>query len=186
MAIISNKDAAFVHGPPVGAGASWQAEKVTPFLRERTDRALALKRVSSPAESMLTAALPMLATASDVREVVRLLRKKASGISIIEGMEAARRIFDPRKVAAYEYWGLIKRTSDRLTLSALGWEFARLLEPEASIYRTMLRGALAYRSALEWVYQRNLEIVTDADIASFWLENPAEIVLAGNSKAIEG
>ena len=188
MAIISNKDAAIAHAPQQGDRASlWQPEKVTPFLRERAERSPALKRVppSPEADEQEAAALPMLATASDVREVVRLLKKRAAGVTIIEGMDAIKRIFDPRKVAAYEYWGLITRTNDRLRLSALGWEFARKLEPEARLYRNILDRTLAYRSALEWVYGQNLEIVTDASIAAYWLEHPAEVFLTGNQKTIE-
>ncbi|HEX8493814.1 MAG TPA: hypothetical protein VF658_13300 [Pyrinomonadaceae bacterium] len=187
MAIISNKDAAIAHATQSNAGAGlWQPEKVTPFLRERAERSPALKRVLPARDTeQEAAALPMLATASDVREVVRLLKKRASGVTIIEGMDAIKRIFDPRKVAAYEYWGLVTRTNDRLRLSALGWEFARKLELEARLYRTMLDRTLAYRSALEWVFGQNLEIVTDADIAAYWLEHPAEVFLTGNRKMIE-
>lgn len=184
MAIISNKDAAIAHVPQQGAGL-WQPEKVTPLLRERAERSPALKRVLPAPEAEQAAMLPMLATASDVREVVRLLKKRASGVTIIEGMDAIKRIFDPRKVAAYEYWGLVTRTNDRLRLSALGWEFAGKLEPEARLYRTMLDRTLAYRSALEWVFGQNIEIVTDADIAAYWLEHPAEVFLTGNQKTIE-
>ncbi len=188
---MSNKDAGYAHGAQNGTGASslWQAENVvTPFLRERTDRALALKRIALPAEEARpeTEALPMLATAGDVREVVRLLKRKAGGITIIEGMDAVRRIFDPRKVAAYEYWGLVTRKGDRLLLSQLGWEFARRLEPEAQLFRNVLGATLAYRSALEWMFGQNLEIVTDADVATFWLERPAEVSLSGNQKTVEG
>jgi hypothetical protein len=190
MSIMSNQDAGYAHGAQNGAGASsWQAENVvTPFLRERTDRALALKRVALPAGEARqeTEALPMLATAGDVREVVRLLKRKAGGITIIEGMDAVKRIFDPRKVAAYEYWGLVTRKGDRLCLSALGWEFARRLEPEAQLFRNVLSATLAYRSALEWMFGQRLEIVTDADVAAFWLERPAEVPLSGNQKTVEG
>jgi hypothetical protein len=186
MAIISNNDAALGAATQSTVGAAWASEKVTPQLRERTDRALALKRVSTQAEACEVAALPMLATAGDVREVVRLLKKRAGGVTIIEGMDAVKRIFDPRKVAAYEYWGLVTRTNDRLRLSALGWEFARKLEPEAQLFRAMLSATLAYRTALEWVFEQNLEIVTDSDVAAFWMEHPAEVFLIGNQKTIEG
>jgi predicted nucleotide-binding protein len=192
MAIMSNKDGAraavTAHAPQSQTLQPWQTEKVTPFLRERTDRALALKRVSSVAEGAQEAAeaLPMLATAGDVREVVRLLKRKSGGITIIEGMDAVKRVFDPRKVAAYEYWGLVTRRGDRLILSALGWEFARRLEPEARLFRSVLSSTLAYHSALEWVFAENLEIVTDADVARFWHEHPAQVFLSGNRKTVEG
>jgi predicted nucleotide-binding protein len=186
---MSNKDAgrAAAHAPQSQMGAPWQMEKVTPFLRERTDRALALKRVASTPEGAQEAeALPMLATAGDVREVVRLLKRRAGGLTIIEGMDAIKRVFDPRKVAAYEYWGLITRRGDRLALSALGWEFARQLEPEARLFRSILSDTLAYHSALEWVFAENLEIVTDSDVARFWQEHPAQVFLSGNQKTVEG
>ncbi|MDX6695899.1 MAG: hypothetical protein QOF02_3502 [Blastocatellia bacterium] len=188
MAIISNTDTGRGSTPPPQSGATWQAERVTPFLRERSGGALALKRVAPPAEADApeAASLPLLATASDVREVVRLLKRKAGGVTIIEGMDASRRVFDARKVAAYEYWGLVKRSGDRLSLSALGWEFARRLEPEAQLYRTMLNATPAYRAALEWAFGQQLEIVTDADVAAHWLEHPAEVKLAANQKTIEG
>lgn len=186
MAIISNKDAATAHAPlGSSTNAAWHTEKVTPFLRG-TDRALALRRVAPPVETTPAASLPMLASAGDIREVVRLLKKRSGGITIIEGMDAIRRVFDPRKVAAYEYWGLIVRTGDRLRLSALGWEFARKLEPEAQLYRTMLSATLAYSSALRWVFEQQLEIVTDTDVAAFWFEHPAEAALTGSQKTIEG
>lgn len=193
MAILSNKDAgraaaaAASHAPQTQTGAPWQTDKVTPFLRERTDRTLALKRVSTVADGAQEAeALPMLATAGDVREVVRLLKRRPGGITIIEGMDAVKRVFDPRKVAAYEYWGLVVRRGDRLCLSALGWEFARQLEPEARLFRSVLSATLAYHSALEWVFGQNLEIVTDADVARFWHERPAQVFLSGNQKTVEG
>ena len=188
MAIIPNKDKGSAHAAQNQTGASWQAETVvTPFVRERTDRALALKRVQTVEDEAREAeGLPMLATAGDVREVVRLLKRKSGGLTIIEGMDAVKRIFDPRKVAAYEYWGLVNRKGDRLSLSALGWEFARRLEPEAQLFRNVLDATVAYRSALEWIFKQQLEIVTDLDVASFWLEHPAEVSLSGNQKTAEG
>ncbi len=183
MAIGSNKDALVIHATQ--SANAWQPEKVTPFLRDRAERLPALKRAHVAAEAAEAVALPVLASAADVREVVRLLRKRAAGLTIIEGMDASRRIFDARKIAAYEYWGLVRRTGDRLSLSALGWEFAGKLESEARLYRALLDRTLAYRSALNWVFGQNLEIVTDTDVAAYWLEHPAEVFLTGNQKTIE-
>jgi hypothetical protein len=187
MAISSNKDAAGGVGvgrATQGPAVQWQPEKVTPFVREKG--ALALKRVSPAVEAEPAESLPLLASATDVREVVRLLKKRGGRLTVIEGMDAARRLFDPRKIAAYEYWGLVARNNDRLRLSALGWEFARQLEPEARLYRRMLDSTLAYRSALAWVLRQNLEIVTDAEVADHWRGARAEVQLSGNQKTIEG
>jgi len=125
-------------------------------------------------------ALPILATANDVREVVQFLKKKPEGITIIEASDAVRkRLFDPRKIAAYELWGIISKNGDRMKLSELGREFARKLEPEARIYRVLLDGTPAYRGVLEWIYQRNLDLVTYPDVSEYWKEHFPEAVQQG-------
>jgi hypothetical protein len=128
-------------------------------------------------EGTSTATLPILATASDVREVVQLLKKRPEGITIVEASDAVRkRLFDPRKVAAYELWGIISKTNDRLKLSELGREFASKLEPETQIYRVVLDNTPAYRAVLEWIYQQHLDLVTYADIFEYWEEHfPQEV-----------
>ena len=125
-------------------------------------------------------ALPVLATANDVREVVQFLKRKPEGITIIEASDAVRkRLFDPRKIAAYELWGIISKNGDRIKLSELGREFARKLEPEARVYRVLLDSTPAYRGVLEWIYQRNLDLVTYPDVSEYWKEHYAEAVQQG-------
>src|SRR5712692_9033828 len=137
-------------------------------------------------EGAPTATLPILATASDVREVVQLLKKKPEGITIVEASDAVRkRLFDPRKVAAYETWGILTKSGDRMKLSGLGREFASTLEPEAQIYRAMLDNTPAYRAVLEWIYQQNLDLVTYADIVEYWEEHFPEALQQGE-KTTEG
>jgi hypothetical protein len=132
------------------------------------------------------ATLPILATASDVREVVQLLKKKPEGITIVEASDAVRkRLFDPRKVAAYETWGILKKSGDRMKLSQLGRDFASKLEPEAQIYRVMLDNTPPYRAALEWIYQQDLDLVTYADIVEYWEDHFPEALQQGE-KTHEG
>jgi CAP12/Pycsar effector protein, TIR domain len=115
------------------------------------------------------AGLPILATANDVREVVQLLKKRPEGITIVEASDATkRRLFDPRKIAAYELWGIISKSGDRIKLSRLGREFAASLEPEVRLYRVLLDNTPAYRALLEWVHRQRLELVTHADIVGYW------------------
>lgn len=114
-------------------------------------------------------ALPTLATAGDVREVVRYLKKKPVGVSVMEAVEdVRRRVFEPRKVAAYEMWGLIKRQHGRLLLTPLGREFARRLEPESEAYRALLRRTEAYHAALRWMRQQHADIITHTEVVAFW------------------
>jgi hypothetical protein len=131
--------------------------------------------------------LPILATASDVREVVQFLKRRPEGVTIVDTMDAARkRIFDPRKVFAYELWGLVSREGDRLRLSPLGWELAERLTPEAEIYRAILNRTRPYHSALEWMQQLKLELVTFTDVGEFWREHYPEALEEGNEEDFEG
>src|SRR6266700_2127251 len=137
-------------------------------------------------EGTPTATLPILATASDVREIVQLLKKRPEGITIVEASDAVRkRLFDPRKVAAYEIWGIISKSGDRMKLSELGHEFAKKLEPEAQMYRVMLDNTPPYRAVLEWIYQQDIDLVTFADIVEYWEEHFPEALQQGE-KTPEG
>ncbi len=124
--------------------------------------------------------LPILATASDVREVVQLLKKRPEGLTIVEASDAVRkRLFDPRKVAAYETWGIISKNCDRIKLSQLGSEFADKLDPEAQIYRVMLDNTPPYRRVLEWIHEQDLDLVTYADIVEYWEQHFPEALQQG-------
>lgn len=113
--------------------------------------------------------LPILATANDAREMVRFLKKRPHGVTVIEAMNSEpRRIFDARKVAAYEFWGIIQRENDRLHLTPLGHMFADTLDPECRLHRNILNGIPAYRLALEKIYDEGLDIPTHLDVLRYW------------------
>lgn len=113
--------------------------------------------------------LPILANANDLREVVKFFKHKPHGVSAIELMNAEpRRVFDARKIAAYEFWGILQRTEDRLQLTALGEDLAKNTEAECEIHRKILRSIPAYLKAVEWIYLQKLEIATFHDVANFW------------------
>ncbi|HEY0077211.1 MAG TPA: hypothetical protein VGB73_01085 [Pyrinomonadaceae bacterium] len=158
-------------------------------VEKREDEARASLRLlihTDEGEPQQPLTLPVLATAGDVREVVQYLKKKPSGVSIVEAMDdVKKRVFEPRKVAAYEFWGIVTRSGERLQLSPLGWEFARKLEPEAEAYRALLDNTAPYRSALEWMHQQSLDLFTHADIAAYWQALYAAS-LEQNEKTMEG
>lgn len=115
--------------------------------------------------------LPILATANDAREVVRFLKKRPNGVTVVEAMNAEpRRIFDARKVAAYEFWGIIHRQNDRLTLTALGHELAEALGPETRMHLNILHRVPAYELALKCIYDEGLDIATHLDVLRHWSE----------------
>jgi len=161
-----------------------------PFIdRREGDRhaAVALKLLSQQPEGTSPKRLPVLATAGDIREVVQFLKKKPAGITVVEAMDTVKkRVFEPRKVTAYEFWGIITRDGDRLKLSSLGWEFARRQEPETHVYRFVLNRLEPYRSVLEWMRLEEMELVTHLDVAAFWQEHYTEAIELHNDKSIEG
>src|SRR5687768_13593702 len=84
-----------------------EAEALAAELSMRGDAHNAL-RLLSQASDDAPLALPILATAGDIREVVQFLKKKPRGVTIVEAMDAdKKRVFEPRKVTAYEFWGII-------------------------------------------------------------------------------
>ena len=150
------------------------------------ERSHALRLLYATADAEQTITLPILATAGDVREVVQYLKKKPTGVSVVEAMDdVKRRVFEPRKIAAYEFWGIVNRLGgDRLQLSQLGWEFAHKLEPETEAYRAVLEMAAPYRAALEWMQRENQDLVTHTEVAAYWQKTfPAS--LGQNQKTIE-
>ena len=130
--------------------------------------------------------LPILATTTDVREAIRFLKHHPEGITAVQAMDAFRkRIFDARKVSAYEFWKIVLRNGDRLKLTSLGWELAKCLTPEAQLYRTVLNSIAPYHSGLQWIKEQELELVTHLDIGEFWRENHPEVLEGDTEKQLE-
>src|ERR1044072_4532885 len=130
--------------------------------------------------------LPVLATATDVREVIRYLKHHPVGITAGQATDAFRkRIFDARKVSAYEFWKIILRYGDRLKLTPLGWELAKCLTPEARVYRTVLRNNSPYHDGLEWIQEQELELVTHLDIGEFWREHHRPVLQSDSEEQLE-
>lgn len=133
-----------------------------------------------------TISLLVMATASDVREAVRYMKRKPEGLTSIEAMDPVRKkVFDPRRVAAYELWGIVSRTSDRLKLTPLGWDLARSLAPEAHIFRVMIKNTPPYHAALDWFFQTGLHRVTSADVLAYWQEQHSTFLDQRDEKTLE-
>jgi hypothetical protein len=146
----------------------------------------ALRLLTPPREEPEVAALPALATPGDLREAVQYLKRKPTGVSVVEALaDAKRRVFEPRKVAAYEAWGLVARRGGRLLLTRRGTEFARTLEPETRAYRALLDRNPFYRAALAWIHRQGLDLVTYADVASHLKEEFGPLLPADDAKAAE-
>jgi hypothetical protein len=128
--------------------------------------------------------LPILATANDLREVAKFFRNKPNGVSVVEAMNAEpRRVFDARKIAAYEFWGVLSYNDERLYLTPLGEELSINTEIESEIHRRILRSVPAYVRAIEWIYAQKLEIATYVDVANFWRQSQTVLNLSRENES---
>lgn len=138
-------------------------------------------------EAAVDTNLPILATGNDIREVVRFLKNKPTGVTIIEAMSAEpRRVFDARKIAAYEFWGVVERSGDRIRLTDLGRKLAERIRPECEIHREILRSIPAYVGALRSFFNLGLDVVTRVDAFKYWNNSHPELNLyRHDEKSIE-
>ena len=127
-------------------------------------------RLISPAPSpTLQAELPMSATPNDLRDVIRFLKQRPEGISIVEALgEVKKRLLDASRIATYEQWGIILRQGNWLKLSPLGWEFSKKLALEADLFRTILDQLEPYRAMLAHTCLQRISLITRDDVVKFW------------------
>jgi hypothetical protein len=129
-------------------------------------------------ESSSGVSLPILATANDLREVVKFFKHKPNGVSVIEMTNAEpRRVFDARKIAAYEFWGILAHADERFQLTSLGEELAKNTEAECEIHRRILRSVAAYARAIEWIFEQELKIATYFDVVNVWQSSGEDLHL---------
>jgi hypothetical protein len=188
MAMSSSKESSAARIAYASRAATRASHRVTPLLRDALAGAssLPLREISARASVAHAPTLPVLATAGDVRELVRLLKKRDAGLTLVAAMNSEqKRIFDPRKIAAYEFWGIIVRDGERIRLTTLGAEMARRLEPEAHIYRAILDQIIHYRSVLESVFHQRMDLVTHLDVAAYWKEHYPEAIDEHDEKTVE-
>lgn len=126
------------------------------------------KSVATPAASE-NKVMPILATPNDLRDLIRFLKQKPDGVSIVEALgEIKKRILEPEKIQAYERWGIVIVNENRLQLSPLGWEFAQKLASEAASFCAVLDSIKPYRAMLELAQKQQLNLLMEADVAKFW------------------
>ncbi len=113
--------------------------------------------------------LPSFITAADVREMIHYLRRRPAGVIVTEELDRPRkRLFEDRKVDAYEFLGITTSEGQTLKLSTQGWKLSRALEQDAQVFRSLLRCHGPYVNALDWISQQNIDMVTSTELSSFW------------------
>src|SRR5439155_19289420 len=120
-------------------------------------------------------ALPILTTIADVRAVVSYLKSRPTGATLQEARAALEvQVLDPRKIRAYEVWGVISKEGDRMKLSPRGWDLARKPEAEAHVYRMILNSTAPYKSVIELAHYQSFEALTSVDVSAHWHEHYPE------------
>ena len=128
-----------------------------------------LKLLTLPDNQMQRARLPISTSAEDIRDFVQYLRRKSAGVVAAEELDRARRrLFDERRLQTYQSLGITEEDDGLLTLTPLGWELARRLEPEIEGFRQLLKRVPPYLAAVRWMHERTLEVVTSTDLLAFW------------------
>lgn len=128
-----------------------------------------LRVLPLPEKQALRSCLPVLTSASDIRELVQYLKRKPDGVVAAEELDRSRkRLFEERRLSAYRNLGIIREAEGLVTLSPLGCELANRLEPEIQGFRQMLKRMPAYSAVLNWMHERSLEVVTATDLQMFW------------------
>ena len=172
-----------------GRGGRWEpAESRSPKAHEHSPRpdAPAALRLLTTKGGAQGAQLPALATPGDLREAVQYLKRRPGGATLAAALsDAKRRVFEARKVEAYESWGFVARRGERLLLTNLGRQFARTLEPETRAYRALLDSNPPYRAALEWIHREEMELVTYGDVVAFLRERFAPLLSPDDEKLTE-
>jgi len=178
-------DAAVRHGARRGPCAGYAAASLGRVERP-AEPTPPLRLLTTPRADDKGGALPVLATPGDLREAVQYLKRKPAGASLAEALaDSKRRAFEPRKVAAYEAWGLVARRGHKILLTPAGLAFARTLEPATRAYRAMLDANRLYRATLEWMHRQGLDLVTYADVATFLRDEFGATVASAGAKATE-
>ena len=177
-------DASLRTGARRGSGASYPTTTLGRV--ERAAQPTPLRLLTTPRADDEGGALPVLATPGDLREAVQYLKRKPAGASLAEALaDSKRRAFEPRKVAAYESWGLVARRGQKILLTPAGLKFARTLEPATRAYRAMLDSNRLYRATLEWMHGQGLDLVTYEDVTAFLREEFGALLSSAGAKAME-
>lgn len=156
-------------------------------LPDQTQPHSMLKLLPRPDEQNECARLPILTSANDIRDFVQYLKRKPAGVVAAEELDRSRRrLFDERKLEAYRNLGITEEDDHLLMLTPFGQDLAARLDPQIQGFRQLLNRNPLYISAIKWMYERSLEVVTTTDIVAFWLSLNDEVDVLNDLESSKG
>lgn len=131
--------------------------------------------------------IPTLATTDDVEALVEYLRTKPLGAKLTEAKATLpSKLLDSKRVNAYQHWGFISSTNDKLELTTMGRDFAQAsTERRQEIFAKILRQEPIYYTTLELMYHRNIGQIPLEDVASHWVTHFSSEVATGSERALK-
>ena len=117
--------------------------------------------------------LPLMTKPDDALTVATYLNTKVTGATLDDAKATLpARVLDPRKIGAYEAWGLITKQSDVLRLTARGRQLARgSADDQARVFTEVVTDVRAYRIAAEWIHHGGMEVVSLTELATHWFDH---------------
>lgn len=114
--------------------------------------------------------LPMMTSSHDVMDIVNFLASKPNGTTLTDAMTSLpRSLMEDRKLNAFLYWGVIRIQGDRIELDSLGKDL-NMIAPENRylVYQKLIHTTKLYKLAVDWMFQKGFNEVTNIEVASFW------------------
>ena len=117
--------------------------------------------------------LSALAKSEDIVAIVEYLRTKPVGATLKDAKAANdKKLLYPKRVAAYENWGFVRRDGGKLLLTDLGTKLAKASgEQKSEVFSSVLSQEKIYRTTLEYIFRQGFEEIPAEDIASHWVNN---------------
>lgn len=117
--------------------------------------------------------LPIMTKPEDALIVATYLNTKVTGATLQDAKATLEgRVLDPRKISAYETWGLVTKEAEVLRLTSRGRQLARALDDDRHrVFTEIILELHAYRIAAEWLHHGTMDVVTRTELATHWFDH---------------
>jgi hypothetical protein len=124
----------------------------------------------------MTATLPIQTTGEHLDKLLQFLVTKAGWVSASDVGSNLGAVGEARKLNALDYLKIIDRDGQNVKLSTAGRDMARADgEQREKLFRGLIQQVPLYRETLNWIFFRELENPTKADIANYWIDDQSTL-----------